>query len=121
MPDLNSNYEIWMLDFDRCSSMEGTKDVEAYLASVLARNDLTVPKARETDEGYKCFKAGYIKAAQRYGSNSKRTCCRVLRTLEEQMEEQEKRSLERSSGSGRRDVGRSRGSDNPNWRERKYI
>jgi hypothetical protein len=114
-------FGFWILDFDRCSSLEGTKDVETYLASVLARNDLTVPKARETDEGYKCFKAGYIKAAQRYGSNSKRICCRVLRTLEEQMEEREKHSLERSPGSRRRDVEWSRGSDNPNWRERKYI
>jgi len=117
VPGPNPKYEIWLLDFDRCSTLEGKGDVEAYIAMVLARNDLTIPKARETDEGYRSFKTGYIRAGERFGSNAKESCHRVLRILEEQIMEREKRILDRSSVRGRRGV-RPRGSDSPNWRQK---
>lgn len=101
IPDFNSAlYQIWMLDYDRCASLEGIDDVENHLASVLGRNDSTVPKARPSEEGYKSFKAGYVKTAHKYGSKSRETCRKVLLILEANLATREKRNLGRSEGSG---------------------
>jgi hypothetical protein len=63
--DSEVNFCVWLLDFDRCKFFDDGGRLERF-ADVLRKSDLTIPKARTTDEGHSHFKDGYLSGASKF-------------------------------------------------------
>jgi len=119
------NVSIWLIDFDRCSSIEPT-NVHG-LAAILDKSDLIIPKARTTDPGYISFKMGYLRGAEKVGTFSSHIAKEVLASCEKDrlLKDQKYQSVRGVEGS--RETARGppdpksygqTGADSTNWRIR---